>query len=303
MPAGRPQRAAGMQRRLAFATMLFVFFCFAAMDTSAKWLVTGAIPALQVAFLRYLVHFLWAMLLYMPRDGWRIAASRQPFMQTLRGLLLLGATAFNFTALQSLPLTMTIAIFFAAPVVVCLLSIPVLGERVGIRRFLAVLTGFIGVLIIVRPWGAAFDWHVLYALCALLCASGYFVMSRRVAGVDPVGVTQFYTAGVAVLLLAAPAASNWVWPSDALSWMLLLLLGSLGMLGHTLLTKAHQHAEASALAPTVYSQMLYITVFSWLIFDQPPDGYTVAGTLVIVASGIYIWHRERQLDSRSTTLA
>lgn len=299
LPARPPSDLSDPRRRsLAFATMLFVFFCFASMDTTAKWLVTAAVPALQVAFLRYAVHFAWVLVLYLPRDGWQLAHSENPGLQALRSLLLVSGTALNFTALQYLPLTMTTAIFFAAPVLVCLLSIPVLGEQVGLRRFLAVLAGFAGVMIIVRPGGTGFDWHVVYALGALLCASGYFVLSRRVAGIDAVSVTQFYTAGAGVLVLLVPAAVVWHWPTEPFVWGLLLMLGSLGMLGHSLLTNAHRHAEASALAPTVYSQILYVALLSWLVFDQTPDACTLAGTLIIVASGLYIWHRERRLTTQ-----
>lgn len=281
----------------AFILMLGAFLCFSAMDTSAKWLVSIAvIPSIQVAFVRYVVHFSWTVVLYVPRDGVAVFKSAVPWQQTFRGLLLLTSTTLNFTALKYLPLTVTISIFFAAPMVVCLLSIPVLGEKVGLKRFIAVLVGFIGVLIIVQPWGEAFDYHVFYALGALCTASGYFVMTRKLAGIDRNSVSQFYTAGVATLLLAPFAISVWHWPASMTEIFVLILLGSLGMLGHTLLTRAHELAEASVLAPTVYSQIIYITIFSWLIFGSIPDLPTVVGAMIVVGSGIFIWWREKNLQ-------
>lgn len=277
--------------------MLGAFFCFSVMDTSVKWLVSVAfIPSLQVAWLRYLVHFLWTLCLYLPVQGATIYKSRYPVMQLLRGFLLLCSTACNFTALKYLPLTVTISIFFAAPMVVCLLSIPMLGERVGLKRFTAVVLGFIGVLIIVQPWGESFDYHVFYAISALLTASAYFVVTRKIAGADSNSVSQFYTAGVATLLLAPFAMQNWQWPATGGEVLLLVLLGSCGMLGHTLVTRAHELAEASVLAPTVYSQIIYITVLGWLIFGSIPDLATVVGAAIIVASGVFIWWRERNLQ-------
>jgi len=282
------------QLSLGYALMLGAFFCFASMDTSAKWLVGAAVPALQVAFVRYLVHFGWTIALYLPREGLAITVSNKPLLQILRALFLLIATALNFTALQYLPLTITVAIFFAAPLVVCLLSIPILGEKVGLRRFAAVLVGFVGVLVIVQPWGESFNVHILLPLGATLCASGYFVMTRLIAGVDGNSVAQFYSSGIAALLLCPFAIGLWVWPTNATDWIVMLSLGSFGMLGHTLLTRAHHYAEASVLAPAVYSQILYISLFSWILFDSPPDAKTIFGTLIIVASGLYIWLRERR---------
>lgn len=276
---------------------LLAMFCFAIMDTSAKLLVTAAVPALQVAFLRYFVHFIWALILYLPKNGVAVFKSNAPKMQTIRGLCLLAGTVFNFIALQYLPLTVTIAIFFASPFVVCLLSIPILGEKVGIKRFTAVLVGFMGVLIIVSPWDEQFDMHVLLSLCALMGASGYFVMTRKIAGVDKNAVSQTYTSGLAMMALAPFVITHWTWDLSPGGWVLALLLGSLGMLGHSVLTYAHRFAEASVLAPTVYSQIIYITILSWWIFDSTPSGNTVVGTIIIVASGIYIWWRETRLNA------
>lgn len=273
--------------------------CFAIMDTSAKWVVMAAIPSLQVAFLRYFVHFLWVLLIYFPQNGFSIARSKIPRLQILRAVLLFSGTAFNFTALKYLPLTTTIAFFFAAPMVVCLLSIPILKEKVGLKRFAAIFMGFIGVMIIVAPWGDKFDYHIFLAVGAMLGASGYFVMSRVVAGVDSNAVAQFYCAGVPTMILLPIVLNIWEWPTSSLDWGLLVLLGTLGMLGHSVLTLAHRFAEASVLAPTVYSQIIYITFFSWIVFGDVPTISTMVGVSIIVASGVYIWSRERALQQTS----
>ncbi len=279
---------------LGYSLMLLAFLCFAGMDTSAKWLVAAAIPALQVAWLRYLGHLICTVLVYAPKHGTSMIRSNKPGVQALRALFLLAATCLNFTALQYLPLTTAIAIFFVTPLTVCLLSIPILGEKVGIKRLLAVMTGFIGVLIIVEPWSQQFEPAIILSLAAMSCASGYFVMSRLVAGVDSNATVQFYVAGIATVLLAPVAVMNWVWPEDPLTWFVIVLIGSLGAFGHSCLSNAHRHAEASVLAPVVYSQIIYIAVLSWLVFGQTPDSKTIIGTLIIVSSGLFIWFRERQ---------
>jgi drug/metabolite transporter (DMT)-like permease len=265
------------------------------MDTTAKWLIGAAIPAMQIAWLRYVGHFGWVCALYVPKHGFEILQSKRPRIQMLRATCLLVSTSLNFVALEHLPLTITIAIFFLAPLTVCLLSIPVLGERVGIKRLLAVLIGFSGILIIVQPWSESFNPYVFFSIGAMLGASLYFVLSRIVAGVDSNATTQFIVSGSAPLLLAPFAIHQWVWPTDPPSWILLVLIGSLGMLGHSMVTNAHRFAQASVLAPIIYSQAVFIAILSWVVFSQPPDLKTVIGTFIIVGSGLFVWWRERQL--------
>jgi len=279
---------------------LAAFFCFAMMDTSAKWLVGAAIPAIQVAFVRYAVHFSWVLLLYLPGQRSSLFRSGTPRLQALRAVSLLVSTVLNFTALAYLPLAVTISIFFAAPLVVCLLSMPVLGEKVGARRFTAVFVGLLGVLIIVEPWGESFDWHMLLSIGAMLGASTYFVLTRLISGVDSNAVTQCHSAGIATLLLLPFALVSWHWPSAGFDWWLLLMLGSLGMLGHSMVTRAHDLAEASVLAPMVYSQIIYASFFGWLFFDSVPSRSTIVGTLIIVASGLYVWFRETRISSSTS---
>jgi len=269
------------------------------MDTTAKWLVTAAVPVLQVVWLRYFGHFVCTALFFLPRHGLSMIRANRPGWQVCRALFLLGSTLLNFTALLYLPLTTTIAIFFVAPLTVCLLSIPVLGEHVGIKRLLAVFIGFLGVLVIVEPWSQRFDPHVFLAIGAMLGASGYFVMSRLIAGVDSNATAQFYVSGIATLLLSPFAVYVWVWPESFSNWVLLLMIGTLGMIGHSFLTRAHQLAEASVLAPTVYSQVIYVAVFSWIVFGQTPNKQTIIGTVIIISSGLFIWFRERQIELKN----
>ncbi len=278
--------------------MLVAFAMFVVMDTSAKWLVLSGIAALQVAFMRFAVHLLLVLAVYAPRHGLALLRSRTPRLQLVRGALLSGATVLNFTALKYLPLPVTISIFFAGPLLVCLLSIPVLGERVGPRRFAAVAAGFAGVLVILQPWSERFDWHVLLSLGSMACAATYFVLSRLIRGADGNGTTQLYASLAGTFVLAPFALHAWSWPADAGQWALLVLLGTLGLTGHSFVVRAHEYAEASVLAPTVYSQILYVSVASWVVFEQPPEASTLAGSAIIIASGLYVWWRERALALR-----
>jgi len=276
----------------AVLLMLVTFLFFSSMDTIAKILVTSGIPAMQVAFGRYLSHLTIVLLVYFPRYGRRMFHSQAPKIQALRAFALLGSTVFNFTALAYLPLTVTTAIFFASPLAVCLLSIPILNERVGIRRLSAVFVGFIGVIVITQAWNANFHWAIFMSLAAFLSASTYFVLTRKIAGIDNNPVTQLYASGLATIVLAPVAFWVWTTPASILEWVLLFVIGILGAIGHSLLTLAHRFAQASTLAPLVYVQIIYITIFSWVFFNTVPDFWTIIGTGIIVSSGLYIWLRE-----------
>ena len=280
---------------LAVALVLGAFFFFIMIDTSAKWMVGAGLPALQVVFIRYAGHFTATVVFLLPKEGRDIYRSNAPIIQVFRSLLLVVSTMLNFLALKYLPLTVTTAVFFTTPIVVVLLSIPMLGEKVGLKRFLAVLVGFGGVLIVVRPLGASFHWSMLCSLGALMAASVYFVLTRMIAGRDNNPTGQFFTSGIPTMILLPFVISTWTWPQDGWSWVAACLIGVFGFMGHSMITIGHRFAEASTLAPAVYVQVIYVSLISWLIFNQPPDGWTMLGTAVIIGSGVFIWWRERQL--------
>lgn len=277
----------------AVLIMASAIFLFTLIDTSAKWLMLAGLPALQIVFSRYVGAFLTVLIFFIPRHGMGEFRSNRPWIQVLRALALLGSTVFNFLALRYLPITLTIAMFFAVPIVVTLLSIPILGEKVGLRRFLAVLTGFIGVLVIVQPWGAQFHWAVFLSIGALFSASIYFVLTRLLAGIDNNSTSQLWTNGLATLALAPIALQDTVWPENTLNMLVFLFIGFLGGVSHILATLAYRFAQASVLAPVIYVQVIYATAAGYLVFNTLPTIWTAIGTAIIIASGVYIWQRER----------
>jgi drug/metabolite transporter (DMT)-like permease len=266
---------------------------FTAIDSSAKWLALGGMPVLQVVFARYAGHLLVALAVFAPRERGDVFRSRRPGLQFLRSLALLGSTALNFSALKYLPITVTTTIMFASPVVITLLSIPILGEKVGLRRFLAVLTGFLGVLIVTQPWSA--EWHpaMLFTLGALTCASGYFVLTRLLAGQESNATSQVWSAGLAALVLLPLVLPGWVWPATPSAWAAFLLIGVFGASGHICAVQAHRYADASMIAPLIYIQLVLAPIPGVLLFHTWPTVWTLAGGAVIALSGIYIAARER----------
>ena len=286
--AGREDRTA---RGVALMALAVVFFTL--IDSSAKWLMIAGLPALQVVFCRYAGHFLFSVVLFVPREGLAAFRSASPLWQAARAVLLLGSTILNFLALSYLPITVTTTINFAGPIVVTLLSIPILGEQVGIRRIAAVCTGFIGVLVVMQPWGADFHPAMLLNIASLMFSGLYFILTRKLAGIESNSTSQLWTSGFATLGMAPLAIGLWTWPATLWDFTVMLAIGCFGALGHICATSAHRLADASILAPVIYIQLLLAALAGILFFGTWPTPWLLAGGLIIIASGLYIWQRER----------
>ena len=280
---------------LGLGLMCVALAMFTSIDTSAKWLILVGLPVLQVVFVRYAGHFITSALAFIPKEGLGAFRSNAPKLQLLRAAFLLASTVFNFAALKYLPITITTAVYFASPIVITILSVVFLGERIGIRRVAAIVVGFVGVMVVVQPWGAAFHPAMFLSLGGLFCASGYFVLTRRLAGVESNSTSQLWASGLATMALAPFGLWVWVWPDTALGWGVMCMIGVFGATGHGIAVAAHRFADASSLAPMVYIQVIYATASGFFIFGNLPTWATAAGTTIIIASGIYIWRREREL--------
>jgi drug/metabolite transporter (DMT)-like permease len=292
--AGRAGVAPVEDRRLlAIGLALGAFLGFTGIDTCAKWLVEAGLPTTEVVFVRYLGHLVLVVVFAFPAGGRRLVSSASPGAEVLRGCFLLVGTILNFWALRYLPLTTTSAIFFTSPLWICLLSIPLLGEHVGPRRWAAILVGFGGVLVVTRPWAADAHWAAILSVGAAACAAFYSILTRRLAGRDSTATQQFYAAAIATLGTAPLALVEWIWPTGAVGWTLFCLIGVFGWGGHQLLTVAHRLAPATVIAPFVYIQILYMAASGWIVFGDVPDGWVITGAGIVIASGLYIWLRER----------
>lgn len=270
---------------------------FTGIDTSAKWLSIAGFPVFQIVLVRYLGHLIISTALYLPQEGPGAFRSNAPARQLMRSTVLFLGTVCNFAALKYLPITLTITISFAGPILITLLAIPLLGETVGLRRIIAVCVGFIGVAIVVQPWGTAFHPAIFFSLATLVFASMYFITTRMLAGIESVSTQQIWASGVATIALLPFAIPVWVWPETATAWFVLCMIGLFGALGHISTTIAHRWADASTLAPMIYTQIFWVTLSGVIFFNTWPTVWTLAGGAVIVASGVYIWQRERLATS------
>lgn len=280
--------------QLGILLMLGAWFLFAVVDTSAKWLVIAGFPAFQLAFMRYAGHFVISVGV-IAKDGIDLDRFRTNHMWQVasRALLLISATLGNFYALNFLPLTIISAIMFSSPIIVCFLSMTVLKEHIGPWRWGAILLGFLGVLVVIRPFGETFHPAMILPLYNATALALYSLMTRRLAGIVATETQQFYVGALGTFIMLPFAVWAWVPPQTPVDTVLLLGLGFGGWAGHQLLTTAHRFAPANTLMPYTYSFMIYIAGFSWIIFNHLPDGFTVVGAVIIVLSGLIIWKREQ----------
>jgi drug/metabolite transporter (DMT)-like permease len=284
-------------RLRAILLMVVSITLFSALDTAAKYLVVyDKLTVAQVVWSRFVVQFM-ALLVLVPAFG--VLSVPQLFrtghlkLQLIRSVLMVATTLFNFLALQFLRLDQTITIVFLAPLMVALLAGPLLGEWVGWRRLVAIAVGFAGILIAVRPGLGGVPPAVLYSFAAMLAYALFMLLTRYMAAFDPPMVTLFYSMFAGTIFGAPLALENWNTPPDALAWVLLGSLGILGGLGHWLFLHAYRLAPASAVAPFLYFQLLSMIAFGYAVFGDLPDVWTLTGASIVVASGIYLFHRER----------
>jgi drug/metabolite transporter (DMT)-like permease len=264
---------------------------FAVIDGMAK-ILAADLPAMQVIWGRYLFSLLPLAVLIPWRRWPTLLRTDRMALQLVRALMPLLAGLFIVLALRYMPLADATAILFVSPLMVTALSIPLLGERVGLHRWAAVIIGFAAVIVIVRPGGGTMHWAALLPLGTAFVYALYQIATRilsRSAG--PLSTLAFtILIGLAASSLALPF--GWRTPT-AFQWSLLVVSGVLHGLSHFCVIRAFLTAGAATLAPFNYAQLIAAIIFGLLVFDEFPDATTILGALVIVAAGLYVAWRER----------
>jgi drug/metabolite transporter (DMT)-like permease len=267
---------------------------FSGLDTTAK-LMVAYLPTPVVVLFRYASAAVIGAVVVWQAGGRDLLATTHLRLHLLRGALLLACTALNFLAVNYLRLDQTSALMFSTPLFVCALSVPLLGERVGPHRWLAVIVGFLGVLVIIRPGTDGFHWAMLASLGVALCGALYQIATRHVGHKDQALTSLFYVSAAGALFATPLTALGWRMP-EGWQWLALAAMGMLGSLGHLMLIEAHRRAPAPVLAPYVYVQIIPMSVLGFLVFGNMPDLWTLAGAAIIIASGLYVFYREHRIN-------
>jgi drug/metabolite transporter (DMT)-like permease len=269
---------------------------FTSMDAVIK-LVSETFPTGQLVFFRNLFAF-GPILIFMMSQGAVQLRTRHALGHLARGLFGVSAMYCYFLSYKLLPLSDAIALGLSGPIFLTILSIPFLGERVGLRRWSACIVGFLGVLIMTRPGAGVWQTEALVPLLAAVFYALAMISIRKLTATEPSGTIVFYftlfatLAGLATAPLGAVDSElAWVWPSGA-EWLIVLAIGLMGGCGQILITIAFRCAPVSVVAPFDYMALVYGFLLGWAVFEEVPDWYLIIGGATVVASGIYIVHRE-----------
>jgi drug/metabolite transporter (DMT)-like permease len=280
------------QRLTGIALMCGAVACFAVLDTIAKYLNLH-MSTLEVVWARYTGAFLFPFMVSNPWTQPKLTATPRPGLQLGRSVLLLASTLCNFAALRYLQLDEVLALTFSTPFFVAALSGPILGEWVRWRRWTAIAVGFFGILVVTRPGIGSVHPAALLSLAAALFYALYAITTRILARTDSNATTLFYSniVGAVALLPALPFV--WSTPTEPLIIALMVGVGAIGSFGHYLLIAAHRLAPAAVLSPLIYTEIVWVIALGFLVFDNLPNRWTLTGAAIVIASGLYILHRER----------
>ena len=266
------------------ALVVTAMACFATLDTTAK-LVSASVPLLMGIWFRYCFQALMTTLVVVPRFGVAVLKTQHPRFQMLRGLLLVITSFFAFGSLKYLPVAEFTAIGTLVPLVITLLAARMLGEQVSKLRWVLVLGGFAGAMLIIRPGGANFIWPMLLPLGAVVSYSWFQLLTGHMVKTENPLTMHLYTGWVGTLVASLMLPFVWMNPTQTELGML-LLMGVLGTVGHYFLILGYTRTPASNLTPYLYAQIAFAMLGGWLVFDQVPDNWALAGIAVIAVCGV-----------------
>lgn len=277
---------------LGIALMIIAMLVFPFLDVVAKYLGNDGVPVVEIVWARLTFGMLITAPLLYSREGFQSLVPRDPKLNMWRAGFIMVSTMCFFGALRFQGIAETLAIYFVQPLLITLLAPFMLGEKVGVRRWAAVVVGFIGVVIIIRPGFQSLNWGVGLSLLAGLGSAISLLLTRKLAGGSSAMANTFYTS-----LFGSVFASMcviFVWQTPTLHQLLMfVLLAGIGTLGNYLTIKAMENAEASLLAPLGYTEMINAVLAGWYFFGNFPDGWTIVGVAVLIACAIYISYREQ----------
>ena len=277
-------------KTLPILLMIGAVFCFASMDATAKYLMKEIGPA-QTIWARYTVQAILVTVIILPKIN-VYGRTKYPKLQFLRSVALMMATTLFFFAFSRLGLAEASAIFNISPVLITLGAFLFLREQIGPRRVIGILVSLLGALIIIRPGSGVFTIYAILPLGAAIFYSTYSLATRFVGTDESPWTSLFYSAIFGAICYSIYIVFNWN-PMSNNAFLLTLIIGLFGTAGHICLIRALTLGEASLVAPFIYTNLLFTTIWGFVLFGNFPDFWTIVGALIIVAAGIYVWARDR----------
>ncbi len=252
-------------------------------------------PPEQVIWARLTSHLVCVLVLFLPRQGVSLFRTRRPGLQLTLSLTMLISTTLFFFALPFVGLAKASVINFVSPFLVMLIALPLLGERLELRRFLAVLVGFVGVIVVIRPGGDVFDWASVVIFASAVFYALYQVVARMVAGHDRPETSILYNVLAGAIVMSCFMPWSFVMPRTWLDAGLMASMGVIGAFGHYCVARAMRYADAGVISPFNYVQLIGAVGVGYALFADLPDAWTWVGAAVIIAAGVFIaWNESRR---------
>lgn len=279
---------------LAILLVLCTTLTFVSMDAIAKLLTQTGMEPEAIISIRFAI--VAAVVLGAVLWHWkeRPLATKRPRLHIARGIMQIGAATAFVYGVRNLPLETATAISYVSPLFITALSVPFLREKVGIRRWAAVLLGFGGVMMILRPGSASFEWGMLFPILASFLWANAIIITRAMRASEKALTVLAWSSFSGFAAVLPFGISSFVWPTTE-QWVLLCALAACHLIAQILVIRAYMMASASVLAPFSYSSLVWATLFGFVIWGSTPDAMTVAGALVLAGAGLYVWWRERRL--------
>jgi drug/metabolite transporter (DMT)-like permease len=266
--------------------------CFASMDAISKFLVADYAVG-QIMWIRCALIFLFSWFIVRRQGLFGSLRTTQPWLQVSRSLILIVESAIFVLAFRYLPLADAHAVASTSPLIVIALGVLFLGEKAGAARWLAVAAGFVGVLLIIRPGLRGLDWPVLLPLAGAVLWASYQILTRLAARHDSADTSLIWAGVVPLIATTFVGPIGWQWPTPTV-WLLMALISVIGAAGNYAIIKALDYAEAGAVQPYNYTLLVWATILGAVMFGDVPDGWTILGAAIVVASGLYTWHHDRR---------
>lgn len=282
--------------RLGILLMIITTIVFASQDGLSKYLATEY-NVYMVVMIRYWFFAAFVISMSSRRTGGikRVAKTKSPILQIFRSVILVAEMCITILAFTLLGLAETHAIFASYPLIIAMLSGPILGEYVGWRRWLAICVGFIGILIILNPGNGIFSPYALVPLAGAILFALYGLLTRYVGQYDNSSTSFFWTGVVGSIAMTVIGLNFWD-PVSRSDWSIMLLLSASGVVGHYLLIKCYEVAEASAVQPFAYLQLIWASMIGIIIFEEQITTNVLIGACIIVGAGLFTLWRERKVS-------
>lgn len=285
------------KRRIGILLASLVTVSFSVLDTAGKWLGTH-IPLIEIVWLRFAIAAMIALLLFMPKMTRAEICGENIKIQVLRAIMMTAMTFLNFAGLMHLQLAQANALLFFSPIIIALISTIFLKEKLSLNIWIAIVGGFLGVLIILDPWGTSFHPAMFFILGHATIYALFNILTRKMASNSSPEITILFSTILPTLFLLPFVISEWQNPTHWLDYVMFLIAGVFGFLGHYLLAVAYRFAKPTTISPFFYQQILYMIFLGWLVFDQVPQIHVLFGALIVIGCGLYLLFTENMRDKK-----